>query len=370
MRPPISPLPFLTQIPDWRAPTRIQYPWDALWTVILTGLLAGPPNILALTQWLAGHREVLCQHLGLDRLPQQAMIYRFFWSLDQHLPELQRALLDWVKAQHPTAHDRLVILAGDGKVLKGSAREGRTALSFLSVFFHELALTVAQVDQAGRHEAKGMQDLLPTLTTLFGNGWLVTLDAAYTERELTTRIDEAGGAYLVPLKNNTRSLKEWAKFAFTYPAHDHVVDVERRSGEIWERRTSVITGAQVPDDIKEGLCGVQTLIRREHQVTRRDGTQRVEVRYAVSSRLLTAQEAERIWRGHWGIENRSHHCRDVVLHEDACRLRKGAQGRAMLNGVIVALLSGQTRQITALVRRLTIDPLLALQLLIPDLASR
>ena len=42
----------------------------------------------------------------------------------------------------------------------------------------------------------------------------------------------------------------------------------------------------------------------------------------------------------------------------------------MLNGVIVALLSGQTRQITALVRHLTIDPLLALQLLIPDLASR
>ncbi|MFN4249936.1 ISAs1 family transposase [Deinococcus sp.] len=234
MRPPISPLPFLTQIPDWRASTRIQYPWDALWTVILTGLLAGPPNILALTQWLAGHREVLCQHLGLDRLPQQAMIYRFFWSLDQHLPELQRALLDWVKAQHPTAHDRLVILAGDGKVLKGSAREGRSALSFLSVFFHELALTVAQVDQAGRHEAKGMQDLLPTLTTLFGDGWLMTLDAAYTERELTTRIDEAGGAYLVPLKNNTRSLKEWAKFAFTYPAHDHVVDVERRSGEVWD----------------------------------------------------------------------------------------------------------------------------------------
>ena len=42
----------------------------------------------------------------------------------------------------------------------------------------------------------------------------------------------------------------------------------------------------------------------------------------------------------------------------------------MLNGVIVALLSGRTRQMTALVRRLTLDPLLALQLLIPELASR
>ena len=55
------------QMPDWRDTTRIHYPWDALWTIILTGLLAGPPNILALTQWLAAHREVLAQHLGLDR---------------------------------------------------------------------------------------------------------------------------------------------------------------------------------------------------------------------------------------------------------------------------------------------------------------
>ena len=63
MTQPISPLPFLTQIPDWRDPTRIHYPWDGLWTLILIGLIAGPPNILALTQWLTGHREVLRQHL-------------------------------------------------------------------------------------------------------------------------------------------------------------------------------------------------------------------------------------------------------------------------------------------------------------------
>ncbi|MEW6421276.1 MAG: hypothetical protein AB1511_06080, partial [Deinococcota bacterium] len=97
-------------------------------------------------------------------------------SLEQHLAQLQTALLAWVNAQHPTAHDRLVLLAGDGKVLKGSGREGQAALSFLSVFFHELTVTVTQADQAGRHEAKGMGELLVTLTAVFGPNWLLSLD--------------------------------------------------------------------------------------------------------------------------------------------------------------------------------------------------
>ena len=364
MQPPISPLPFLTQIPDWRDQKRITYPWETLWTVILVGLLSGPENILALSQWLQGQREVLTQHHALDRIPQQAKIYRFFWSLDSHLAQLQTALLAWVKAHHPAAHDRLVLLAGDGKVLKGSGREGQAALSFLSVFFHELALTVTQTDQAGRHEAKGMGELLATITAVFGEHWLLTLDAAYTDRGFTTQVTKAGGAYLVPLKNNVKELKEWAVLAFSYPVQNGVTDVEHRSGEVWERRTEVIT--DIPEAISQALPEVKTLIRREHRITRRNGTQTREVRYAVSSRLLTAQEAEDYWRGHWGIENRSHHRRDTVLHEDRCRLRKGAQGRAVLNGVVLALLSSQTRHVTALVRQLRLNPLAALRLLSPQ----
>lgn len=363
MQPSISPLPFLTQIPDWRDPKRIHYSWETLWTVILVGLLTGPENILALCQWVQGQREVLAQHLALKRVPQQAMIYRFFWTLEQHQAQLHNALLAWVQAQHPAAHDHLVVLAGDGKVLKGSGREGQAALSFLSVFFHELALTVAQTDQAGRHEAKGMGELLGTIHAVFGEGWLLTLDAAYTQQEFTTQVIQAGGAYLVPLKNNVKELKAWAILAFSSPTHNGVVDVETRSGEVWERRTQVLT--EIPEAISQALPEVHTLIRREHRLTRRNGTRTVEVRYAVSSRLLTAREAEDLWRGHWGIENRSHHRRDTVLHEDRCRSRKGAQGRAALNGVVLALLSAQSRHLTAFVRQLRLDPLAALRLLRP-----
>ena len=35
------------------------------------------------------------------------------------------------------------------------------------------------------------------------------------------------------------------------------------------------------------------------------------------------------WRGHWGIENRSHYVRDVSMGEDASRIRSGAAPQVM-----------------------------------------
>jgi hypothetical protein len=35
------------------------------------------------------------------------------------------------------------------------------------------------------------------------------------------------------------------------------------------------------------------------------------------------------WRGHWGIENRSHYVRDVSMGEDASRISSGAAPQIM-----------------------------------------
>ncbi|MEW6420838.1 MAG: hypothetical protein AB1511_03805 [Deinococcota bacterium] len=104
------------------------------------------------------------------------------------------------------------------------------------------------------------------------------------------------------MKNNVKALKEWAMLAFSDPVRNGMVAVEDRSGEVWERRTDVLTNppeAMIPEVISQALPGVKTLIRREHRITRWDGCQTTEVREAVSS-LLTARETEAIWRGHWG----------------------------------------------------------------------
>jgi hypothetical protein len=51
------------------------------------------------------------------------------------------------------------------------------------------------------------------------------------------------------------------------------------------------------------------------------------VAYAITSVPKEQADAARLlgwWRGHWGIENRSHYVRDVTLGEDASRVRTGS----------------------------------------------
>lgn len=67
----------------------------------------------------------------------------------------------------------------------------------------------------------------------------------------------------------------------------------------------------------------------------------VEIAYLITS--LTAREAgpERLLalnRGHWGIENRLHHVRDVTLNEDRCRVRAGARPLASLRNLITFMI--------------------------------
>ncbi len=72
--------------------------------------------------------------------------------------------------------------------------------------------------------------------------------------------------------------------------------------------------------------GLAQVCRVEH--TRKiGGVISTEVQYAITSLGPDRAEAKELLdldRGHWGIENRLHWVRDVVMGEDACRARTGS----------------------------------------------
>ena len=58
----------------------------------------------------------------------------------------------------------------------------------------------------------------------------------------------------------------------------------------------------------------------------------------ISTIPLSAQEFAEGIRGHWGIENRNHHVRDVTLGEDSSRIRKNPEIMVKLRSIALNLL--------------------------------
>ena len=112
----------------------------------------------------------------------------------------------------------------------------------------------------------------------------------------------------------------------------------KRSGRIEHRHLQASTRLAAYSDWP-GLAQVCRLVR----TTQRNGVETTEIDYAITSVPRDQADAAQLlawWRGHWGIENRSHYVRDVTLGEDACQISKGdaPQNLAALRNAIVSML--------------------------------
>ncbi len=74
--------------------------------------------------------------------------------------------------------------------------------------------------------------------------------------------------------------------------------------------------------INSQWTGIKSLIRVERVGTRTGKAYRQVVCY-INSIVATAKEFAHGIRGHWGIENRLHWVKDVVLNEDNSTIRMG-----------------------------------------------
>ena len=81
-----------------------------------------------------------------------------------------------------------------------------------------------------------------------------------------------------------------------------------------------------------------------------------EVTYGITSLgwwQAGAKELERLWRGHWTIENRVHYVRDVTMGEDQNQMRTGNAPQvlaALRNGLISLLRASGWKSIAEALR--------------------
>jgi predicted transposase YbfD/YdcC len=156
----------------------------------------------------------------------------------------------------------------------------------------------------------------------------VTIDAIGCQREISRRITEKKGDYVICLKGNQPELHPDVSLHL-----DDAIDrkskeldtcstTDKGHGRVERRKTWATTNASWLQARRKrpGLASIAAVESR----TKRDGKTTVERRYYSSSRGGECAQAIRaLARNHWSVENNLHWMLDVAFGEDDSRVRIG-----------------------------------------------
>jgi predicted transposase YbfD/YdcC len=159
------------------------------------------------------------------------------------------------------------------------------------------------------------------------SGCIVTADAMSCQREITKKIMDGKGEYVLSLKENQPTLYEYAETYFKdalehperYPEMTTYETVDKGHGRIEKRTYYLSSDLSGLDNVADwsGLAGLGMV--RSHVIA--GEVEYSEIRYAITS-LKSVDTFAHAWRKHWEIENGLHYCLDVSFNEDHSRIRK------------------------------------------------
>ena len=358
-------------IPDVRKARGKRHPLSAILALSCCAMLCGSRSYSAIADWGRNYGSAIAHALGFTHTtPWAATLHTIFGRIDCAV--FEATLGGW--ADSVVAHTPLtpaapeVALAVDGKTLRGSKKQGAPGTHLLAVLAHRLGLTLTQ--QAVAAKTNEITEIATVLRQIVLTGRVVTMDALLTQRQGAQTIVDAGGDYVMLVKDNQPQLKADIELVFTMPPagdrQESVRTVDVGHGRI-ETRNLTTSQALVGYSDWPGLAQVFEVGRQV--ITKKTGKEQTEVVYGVtslSSEWATPGRVLELVRGHWAIENKLHWVRDVTFDEDRSQVRCGniPQVMAALRNSAIGLLrwAGETN-IAAACRRFAAQPAQALALI-------
>ena len=222
------------------------------------------------------------------------------------------------------------VVAIDGKTARGSHDRvnGKQAIHLVSAWAVENGLALGQVKVDDKsNEITAIPELLSLLKL---NGCLVTIDAMGCQRDIAQNILDAGGDYLLAVKDNQQTLVEDVEQEFKHAQADGFAHMDHLYREVVDKGHGRIEKRQYwyTHDV-QGLGTLERWPKLRGMVmcraTRTDkGQTSVEDRYFITSCVHddVAVIADAI-RNHWAIENGLHWVLDMAFLEDQSRIRSG-----------------------------------------------
>lgn len=332
-----------SNLKDPRISRKKLYPLTEVLFVVLCGAICGAESWRDHVLFGKEKLDFLREHFPFaNGIPSKNTFARVFGLLD---PECFKAcFIDCVKSLQTALSG---VIAIDGKTLRGSfdAASSSAAIHMVSAFATEARLVLAQqkVDDKS-NEITAIPKLLDLLSL---EGQIVMIDAMGCQTAIAEKIIDKGGDYVLALKGNQGTLSqdvelflnaEVAKKA-SKAIEDRYEDVDCGHGRI-ETRTCFISG-QVDWLIqKEKWKSLRSIAMIEE---RREVGEKVslEKRFFISSLPANAQKLASAVRAHWGVENCLHWTLDLVINEDASRIRKdnAPENMALVRHIVLNMLN-------------------------------
>jgi predicted transposase YbfD/YdcC len=317
---PPSLLAAFAAVPDPRRRGSVAHSLPAVLALIVAAILARQLSQLAIAEWAARQGEAVLAPLGFatGRTPVQSTLQRRLARLDADRLIAALAAHFQPPATHAGSGRGGQGVAIDGKAQRGRLRfrDGGCPLHARAAFCHEQGVVLAPA----------------LLARIDWRGRVLTGDALFCQRNLCRQVREAGGDYLLVVREHQPALHADLALLCDPPAaapaaprsdRREVVTVDQGHGRRLDRRHLVAS-----TNLNHYLDrpGVAQVFRLE-RTCRERGRPKRQVRYGLTSLPPTHAAAARLRalrRGHWQIENGLHYPQDVTLGEDASLTHAGA----------------------------------------------
>lgn len=322
----------LEAIPDFRDDRGKRYELYPILILVVAAALSGRFGYTAVARWGEALSSNIREKFGLrcGIWPGMTTIRNILLGIDINL--FEEAIYAWLMEEIKDPYLQNQLIGLDGKSLKGTAVGDKKAVHLLSVFLTDLNVTIKQKEVGEKtNEIPVAQEIIKQMPKIDPESSESTIiaDALHTQVNTVEVIVDSGRDFILTVKKNQPTL--YKQIQDTSPQLWSTVTetADKGHGRI-EVRSIQVRDAQDGEFSFPHIKQVARVTRRRsdlHGKILSDET--IFLITNKSKDIISQEQLLTLSRRYWGIENSSHHVRDVTMGEDLSTIRTGIGPRVM-----------------------------------------